>query len=122
MRITELFEGNFNDLDFIKKEDNRSVLDYDLCEDLVFFMNHNDDVYRRDLYPAISQFLQQVKSNRRPSPSIFAPAVISGYNKYIEEFPIKELPESLDKKLCDEICTKLHDGIQKDFEEGKYKD
>lgn len=122
MRIIELFEGNFNDLDFVKKENNESVIDYDLAEDLVFFMNHNDDVYRRHLYPVITKFIQQVKNNRETDPIIFKPSVLHGYSKYIEEFPIKELPTSLDEEMCNEVCSKLHDEVQKDFEEGKYKD
>ena len=58
MRINELLEAKkFDDSDFVKDTEGNREIDYDLTEDLVFFMNNDDEVYRRHLYPSISKCL-----------------------------------------------------------------
>ena len=63
MRIKDLFENTeFKFKDFVENNE----INYDLAEDLVFFMNHNDDTYRRHTYPAITKCLEGIKKKKRP--------------------------------------------------------
>lgn len=123
MRIIELLEGkNFNDLQFvkIKNDDGGKELDFDLPEDLIYFMQHNDEAYRRHLHPIIAKCLNRHKSNKKVKPSVFKPAIDECYKMYLKEFPIRELPHNLDEKLCNEVCDKMHEEVYQHIKDGKY--
>lgn len=123
MRIRELLEGKlFKDLDFIKQEESGRSIDYDLAEDLAYFMHNDDDTYRRHTFPTIVKCLEVLKSKKSTKPSMFKSAVEESYKNYLKKFPIRELPDALDKEMFEEVCSKLHDDFCKDEEEGKYKD
>lgn len=123
MRITDLLEGkHFDDLKFVKVNGDKREIDFDLTEDLFHFMNNDDDIYRRHLYPAIMKCQDRMDLKLPIGPEIFKPAVISGYEQYSKKFPIRELPVSLDEKMCTEMCGKIHEEICKDIKDGKYKD
>jgi hypothetical protein len=123
MRIRELLEGKkFNDLDFVTKDQDGESINYDLIEDLTFFMNNDDDAYRRHLYPSLAKCLDQLKSKKNTTPSFFESAVENSYNDYCKKYPIRQLPSSIEKEMFEEICKKLHDDVCKDYEDGKYKD
>lgn len=124
MRIRELLEGKkFNDLNFItKNEKGETDISYDLVEDLVYYLNNSDDVYRHLLYPTIAKCVETMESNKNISPSVFNKVVKEAYKKYIKEFPIKQLPGSIDEQTCNEVCEKMHEEFCKDYQEGKYKD
>ncbi len=123
MRIRELLEGKkFNDLDFVKRGEEEQGIDFDLSEDLAFFMNNDDDVYRRHVYPTISHCVDRINSKQKTSPSIFKKAVEESYKEYIKKFPIRELPDSIEEQICTEVCSRMHEELCKDHDEGKYKD
>jgi hypothetical protein len=124
MRITELLEGkNFDDLQFVKHhEDGGREVDYDLPDDLVFFMNNDDDVFRRIVYPSVSRCVDRIDANQKTTPSLFTNAVRESYKQYIKKYPIRELPDSISEEECYETCEKMHDEICKNHSEGKYKD
>lgn len=122
MRICELLEGKFfKDEDFVTKTEAGREINYDLAEDLIYFMNHDDTVYRRHLYPNIAKCINISERKKRPAASIFKQAVEESYKQYVKEFPIRELPENIEEKLCNDICDKLREAICKDIAEGKYK-
>ena len=124
MKIIELLEGrNFKDLDFVKPvgDEGRRELNYNLSEDLMFFMNNNDDAYRKHLYPAIVNCIKHHDSNKDFNSKIFTKAVNECYNMYIKEYPIRELPQSLDDKLIKEVCEKIHEEVCQHITDGKYK-
>jgi hypothetical protein len=123
MRITELLEGKkFNDLDFIRKEGDKTELAFDLIEDLAYFLNNDDDIYRRYVYPAVNKCVESIKRNKTVSSSVFKTAVGEGYKEYIRKFPLKELADTLEDTLCKKVCDKMHEDVCKDVTEGKYKD
>ena len=118
MRIRELLEAkDFNDLDFVKKDGDKSSIDYDLVEDLVFFMNNDDNVYRRHVYPAVVKCTNSIKSNQSTTPIIFKRAVLDSYKAYAKEYPIRELPSDIDQDTCEEVCSKMHEEVCKHVEE-----
>jgi hypothetical protein len=123
MRIRELLEGKkFNDLEFIKQGEDGAGINYDLVEDLTFFMQNDDETYRRNVFPSIMKCIDHIKSKKQINPSIFEKAVEDSYKNYIRKFPIRQLPDSLEEEIFSEVCKKLHNDFSKDFDEGKYKD
>ena len=124
MRIIELLEGkDFDDLQFVKgHEDGGREIDYDLPDDLIFFMNHDDDVYRRIVYPSVSKCVDRIDNNQKTTPSLFTNAVKESYKQYVKKYPIRELPDELDEEACNEACKKMHEEVCKNHSEGKYKD
>lgn len=119
MRIIDLLESTKNELE---PEKDKYGLDYDLSEDVVYFMNNDDDTYRRHVYPTIVKCLRQLEHKKQSKPSIFKTAALESYKNYIRKFPeIRELPDTLDEELTKSICDKLHEEFCKHSEEGKYK-
>lgn len=120
MRIQDLFENKLDK--FVKYNDGKAELQFNLAEDLAYFMHNDDDSYRRHLYPVLVKCVHDAKKNRNVDPKIFKTSALESYKNYLKQFPIRELPEDLDDKLIKEVCEKLHDDFVKDIEEGKYKD
>ena len=123
MRINELLEGkDVKELEFVKKDLDGTKIDFDLVEDLTFFMNHDDDMYRRHVYPLITKCIRRIKAKEKIDPMMFKPAVKECYKQYMEEYPIKELPETLEDKTCKAVCKKMLEDFKKHHNDGKYKD
>jgi hypothetical protein len=123
MRIRELLEGKkFNDLDFVKKDGDKTDIDYDLTEDLVFYMNNDDDVYRRVVYPSVVTCTDRLESNRKTNPSIFTNAVKESYKQYLKKFPMRQLPLDIDEEVCKEACEKMHEEICQHHSDSNLKD
>jgi hypothetical protein len=123
MRIRELLEGKkFNDLDFVKKDGDKTDIDYDLTEDLVFYMNHDDDVYRRVVYPSVVACTDRLESNRKTNPSIFTNAVKESYKQYLKKFPMRQLPDDINEEVCKEACEKMHEKICQHHSDSDLKD
>ena len=123
MRIQELLEGKyFNDLDFVKQSEEGRDINFDLKEDLVYFMNNDDNAYRRHVHPAIVSCLDGIKKNKKNQASIFEPVVKECYKMYAHQFPIRELPDELDEEMCKEVCDAIYEELCQHAEEGKYKD
>jgi hypothetical protein len=124
MRIVELLEGRGDEFlhKFTKSRigDHGTELDYDLSEDLAFFMNNHDGSYRKHARPIIGKMIDATKANKETKPSMFAHAVRAAYMEYIKEYPIRELPDELDAKTCKEVCDILHDQVKKHISDGKY--
>ena len=123
MRIRELLEGKkLNDLDFVKKDGDKTDIDYDLTEDLVFYMNNDDDVYRRVVYPSVVTCTDRLESNRKTNPSIFTNAVKESYKQYLKKFPMRQLPLDIDEEVCKEACEKMHEEICQHHSDSNLKD
>lgn len=123
MRISDLLESkHFKQEDYVHETEGGREINFDLAEDLVHFMHNDDDIYRRHTYPAIARCIDYTDSKRKTNKDIFKPAVENSYKLYMEKFPIRELPNKLDEKLCDEICSKLHEEITQHINDGKYKE
>lgn len=121
MRIKELFENAyFKSEDFTKQTDNGSEIDFDLADDLVYFLNNDDDTYRRCLLPAVYKFIDLKKADKEPKYTIFKSAVAKGYERYTDKYPMRELPSEIDKKSWKAACKQLFDQISKDMEDGEY--
>jgi hypothetical protein len=102
--------------DRVSRDGDKSELNFDLAEDLVFFMNNDDDTYRRHVYPSI---VRCIKGNA--SPSVFSDAVKESYKNYVRQYPIRELPDEIEDNICKETCEKMHEEVSKHITDGKYK-
>ena len=83
MRIQDLFENKIDG--FVEYKDGKPELKFDLAEDLVYFMNHDDESYRRHLYPVIALCLKKSKNNDSFSPAIFKKATMECYKNYLKQ-------------------------------------
>ncbi len=109
MRIRELFEvKKFKENEYVDIGDHK--INYDLVDDMVCFMNNDDGVYRKNLYPIISNFKKGDSNNAQK----LKPAVIDAYETYVEKYPIKKLPSTLNNETCKKICEKFYDEITKE--------
>lgn len=123
MRIIDLLESkDFDELEFVRKDGDGSKLDYDLIEDLTFFMNNDDDIYRRLVYPAVNKCVSGIKNKTKVNSNIFKNAAMESYKTYVQQFPIRELSDDLDEELCNKVCLKMKEDVFKSYQEGKYKD
>lgn len=124
MRILELFEGKgYRNLDeFVNQvgDEGKREITFDLAEDLIHFMNNDDEAYRRHLHPAVAECYDKIKGNKKTTPALFAKAIKECYNMYLKEYPIRELPQSLDEKNLKETCDKLHEEVCQHINDGKY--
>ena len=123
MRSIDLLEGkDFDELEFVRKDGDKSELDYDLVDDLTFFMNNDDDIYRRLVYPAVQKCIGSIKNKSEVNHNIFNTATVESYKTYIKKFPIRELADELEEELCNKVCLKMKEDLIKQYQEGKYKD
>jgi hypothetical protein len=120
MHIKDLLEHKLDG--YVEYKNGEAKLKFDLAEDLVYFMNHDDESYRRHLYPTIATCLHRHKKNESIRPGIFKKAATDSYQKYLQQFPIRELPEGLDDKMIRSVCEKLHEAFLEGIREEKYKD
>ena len=121
MKISELLENAiFNDQDFIEQYGDKKKINYDLIEDVVHYMNNNDSVYRKYLYPSIIKCVDKINSKQTVTSDIFKQAVINGYQTYIDEYPIRELPEKLSRSVCKKICDSIFEEVKNNISDGKY--
>ena len=97
MRIDELF----NPEQFNKE-------DFDVKEDLIFYMNNQPEFYRKHYYPAMCQFREYYEKDIKISPRAFGKLVERAYKMYISEFPLQGLNETLDKDIFEEVCSEIH--------------
>lgn len=118
MRIQDLFENiDFDETPFLNKEE--GTIDYDLAEDLAFFMNNDDDVYRRTVYPAVAQCIEAFEKKKSVRPSVFKQAALESFRAYAAKYPIRTLPEELDDDICNEVCEKMYKEVQESLTEKK---
>jgi hypothetical protein len=121
MRIKDLLENaHFKSEEFIKQSEDGNEIDFDLTEDLVFFLNNDDDAYRRHLLPAVYNFIDKQKAGNNPKYTIFKTAVADGYKRYTKEYPMRELPTEIDTKIWKLSCKKIFNDVSKDMKDGTY--
>lgn len=110
MRISELFENaSFDENKFIKNNKEKQELDFDLVDDLIFFVNHDDEIFRKYTYAAIEKLKLVGKKER--SPSIFKDTIKNGYEKYIKLYPICSLSNKIKDDVLKKACRTMYDTI-----------
>ncbi len=122
MRINELCESIDKELEkpAYDPEDPHG-LGFDVREDLAFFMNHDDNVYRRHTFPTILKIKDLAESGKQTDYKLFDKAVRECYSVYQDKFKGHKLPEMLDQALIDDVARKLHDEELERIKNGEYK-
>jgi hypothetical protein len=126
MKITELFNNPKDPIDQILNKDKDKKIDndeykFDLGEDLMYFMHHNDDFYRRNMFPVLKVCKNKFDHGKGFSHRLFKPIVIKAYEAYKKEFPLRELKDSLDEEKCEAIAKKIYETELGNMKDGKYE-
>jgi hypothetical protein len=109
MKIFELFNP-----EKIKKED------FDLKDDLIFYMNNQPEFYRKHYFPTMCRFKECYDKNIKVNPAAFGKLVEKAYKMYYQEFPVKDLNENLGKDIFEEICAEIHSMELENVKKGQY--
>lgn len=112
MQIQELFP----------KDSLNQQLGYDLKEDLMCFMTHDPEFYRKEYFPVMHKFKQYVESGRQVQSRAFKSLVEKAYNQYQKKFPVEGLESDLPKDVCEEVCNHIHEQETKHIKDGHYDD
>lgn len=92
-------------------------IDFDLHDDLMFFMNNDPEFYRQDYYPFLNKFKHHCNAGRTVTPKAFVKLVNRAYESYRQKFPLPELSETLEEDDLKEICEKLQTQENKNYED-----
>lgn len=95
MKIFELFNPN------IKREE------FDLRDDLIFFMRNDPQFYRSQYHPFLQKFNRHCDAGRGVSPKAFIPIVKQAFESYKNTFPVEGMEETLKREDLEEVCDKL---------------
>jgi hypothetical protein len=82
--------------------------DFDLIEDLLFFINNDPDFYRAEYFPVATSFVGTIKSDNTAKPSHFKNVIEKAYQSYKDKFQLDSLPKVLTPDQVEELCAKLH--------------
>lgn len=97
MKVFEIFSQN--------NEDNK--IDFDLADDVIYFMNNDPEFYRKEYFPFLHKFNRHCDNGKQVSPKAFFPVVSKAIEQYKTKFPIHGLEEALNDNQIVEICEKL---------------
>lgn len=109
MKIFELYNPN------MKREE------FDLTDDLVFFMRNDPQFYRQDYHPFIQKFNRHCDAGRRVTAKAFVPIVKHAFECYKNSFPVEGMEETLSDRDLEEICEKLQSEEHNFYHEEKKK-
>jgi len=94
-------------------------VDYDLPDDLIYFINADKDFYRQNYYPLQTKFHNHCGAGRSVNPMAFRNVIVKAYESYKKKFPLPQLEEQLSEEQVREICEKLHGQEFESFENEK---
>ncbi len=97
-----------------------NVEEYDLHDDLHFFMNNDPEFYRKHYYPTLIKMKICKDRGDEFESAKLIPLVKEAYKIYKTKFPVKQLESSLDKNTLEEICSKIYETELKNIESGHY--
>ena len=103
MKIFEIFSHN---------PEEAFAPDFDLSEDLQFFIRNDPEFYRKEAKANKTKF----------SAKAFEALVKHAYNVYRDKFNEENLPTNIDDEVVKEICANLYREELKNIEEGNYDD
>jgi hypothetical protein len=99
----------------------KKTLDFDLVDDLIFFMRNDSSFYRTSYFPLVSKFANKCSRNNTPSPAFFKNVVINAYNVYKDQYQVEGLRDSLSIDMLKEICNKLHIEELEDYKKDHFR-
>lgn len=94
-------------------------VDFDLDDDLIYFMNADPEFYRQDYFPLQSAFHRHCGAGKKVNPLAFKKVILKAYENYKRKFPLPQLEEQLSEDKLRDICEKLHSQEMSAFENEK---
>jgi len=108
-----------NTQDILTKKDDKT-LDFDLIEDVIYFMNNDPEFYRKEYYPFMHKFKSYIDADKNLSPKVFQPMCQRAFKLYQNKFPQEGMELKLDKADFKDMCSKLHEKEMSNIDEGHY--
>ncbi len=109
MKINELVDPqNFN------------AEEYDVKEDLIFFMNNDPDFYRKFYYPSMCKMKLHVDRGDEFNTSKFMPLIKHAYEEYKVKFPVKNIDSNLSEEDLLDISSKIYETELENISNGHY--
>ena len=105
--------------EILDKPSETKKLDFDLVEDLIFFIYNDQEFYRTRFYPAEVKFKKLANAGTTPRPSSFKSIVQDAYAKYYDKFKTEGLSSSLPDEALSQTCSKLHAKVLEDHDAKK---
>jgi hypothetical protein len=102
-------------------KDEQGKYEFDLAEDLVFFMHNNDDFYRRHFFPILKTCKAQYESGNELSHRVFKKVIEKAYDEYKKEFPVKELDDNLEEDFKEQVAHHIYETEIQNIKDGFYK-
>jgi len=90
-------------------------LDFDLVDDLIFYMYNDQTFYRSKFYPVEIKFKRLKKSGQTAPASSFVQLVRDAYSAYYDKYKSAGLEKTLPKDILSQICIKLHSQVIDDL-------
>jgi len=112
MKIFELFD----------QSEDKSKIDFDLQDDLIFFMNNDPDFYRKEFHPFLTKYKRHCDAGRQVSSKAFFPIVKKAYEEYQNKFQVEQLENDLPESILKEICEVLNGQCMQNYQEEKKKE
>lgn len=96
-------------------------LPYDVVEDLKIYMTQDNNFYRKNLFPHMSEVQAAVNAGGKYNKKMLLPAVEKAIPEYLQKFGIKKRPQDFmdDAQKMECISSILKDEMD-NFREGKY--
>lgn len=95
--------------------------EYDIVEDLIFFMNNDPGFYRHEYFPSVMKFRDCNKSGIKFESDKFKPMVEKAYKAYYRKFPVKNLKDKIENETIDEVCSKIYETELENIKQGHYE-
>ena len=109
-------------VDYNLNDSNKKELGYDLCDDLMCFMNNEASFYRKDYFPVMNKLKEYVKAGKEVHPRAFEKLVKKAFECYKNRFPVEGIDEALDKEMLEKICNEVHRTEIENVKQGHYDD
>lgn len=109
-------------LDFKQEDSSKKELGYDLCDDMMCFMNNESTFYRKDYFPVMHKLKEYIKAGKEVHPRAFEGLVKKAFETYKNKFPVEGLDQALDKEMLEKICNEIHRSEIQNIKDGHYDD
>lgn len=96
-------------------------LPYDIVEDLKIYMTHDNDFYRKHLFPRMSEVQAAVNKGGKYNKKMLLPVVDEAIVQYLKKFNIKKRPEDfMDQGQKMECISSILKDEMENFRKGSY--
>lgn len=86
-----------------------NVDEYDLHDDLQFFMNNDPDFYKKHYYPTVLKMKLCRDRGDDFNPINLSSLVHEAYELYKKKFPVKNLESKLKNEDLEKVCSKIYE-------------